>query len=242
VTEQYDIIERHTPGGRAFRATQRYGTNDGAVMQAILGDDEYRLASIYPITGWVLDIGAHVGTVGLAIALDNPDARVVMVEPLPSNLASIAANIELAGVGDRVTLEAAAATDTKHPTVDVTHTYASVTGVDQSYLDQCRHVGNIFRQVPDGPVVDSQSVTVPGISLAALLKKYSIGRVALLKIDCEGCEWQFLRSKALARVDRIVGEYHDALTFADLVAMLDRTHVVTQWSNGPVGLFGAVRR
>jgi len=237
-----EIIERHTPGGRAFSATQRPGTNDGAVMQALLGDDEYRLASLYPITGWVLDIGAHVGTVGLAIALDNPDARVVMVEPLPSNLDSIAANIELAGVGDRVTVEPAAATDTRHKTVDVTYNYASVEGVDQGYLDQCRYVGNIFRQMPEGPLVVSESVTVPGISLQRLLTKYKIDRVELLKIDCEGCEWQFLRSKAIARVDRIVGEYHDALTFADLEAILSPTHVVTQWSEGSVGLFGAVLR
>ena len=88
----------------------------------------------------------------------------------------------------------------------------------------------------------SESVTVPGISLQRLLTKYKIDRVELLKIDCEGCEWQFLRSKAIARVDRIVGEYHDALSFADLEAVLSPTHVLTQWTEGPVGLFGAVLR
>jgi FkbM family methyltransferase len=240
--EPYDIIERRTPGGRDFAATHRFDTNDGAVMQAILGEDEYRLASLYPISGWVLDIGAHVGTVGIAIALDNPDARVVAVEPLPVNVASIEANIDLAGVVGRVLVEPSAATDTRHRTVDVTFSYASVEGVERGYLDQCRYVGNIFRQMPDGPAVVSESVTVPGISLARLLTKYGIDRVALMKIDCEGCEWQFLRSKAIARVDRIVGEYHDALTFADLEAILSPTHDVTQWSEGSVGLFGAVLR
>jgi FkbM family methyltransferase len=240
--EPHEFIERHTPGGVAFRATHRHGTNDGAIMQAILGEDEYRLASIYPITGWVLDIGAHVGTVGIAIAIDNPDARVVAVEALPQNVASIEANIELAGVTGRVLVEAAGATDSRHKTVDVTYSYDSVTGVDQGYLDQCRYVGNIYRQMPDGPTVTSASVTVPGISLSRLLAKYEIDRVELLKIDCEGCEWQFLRSRALARVDRIVGEYHDSLTFDDLRAILEPTHVVEQWSTGAVGLFGAVRR
>jgi FkbM family methyltransferase len=240
--EPFTLIERRTPSGLKFPATERHGTNDGAVMSAILGDDEYRLASLYPITGWVLDVGAHVGTVALAIALDNPDARVVAVEPLPANVASIEKNIELAELGDRVLVEAAAATDTRHKTIDVTFNYDSVTGVDQRYLDQCRYVGNIFRQVPDGPTVMSASVTVPGISLQRLLTKYKIDRVTLLKIDCEGCEWQFLRSKAITRVDRIVGEYHDSMTFEDLRTILEPTHVLTQWTEGPVGLFGAVLR
>lgn len=237
-----EIIERRTPGGRVFQATQRPGTNDGAVMQAILGDDEYRLASLYPIKGWVLDIGAHVGTVGIAIALDNPEARVVAVEPLPINVASIQANIDLADVADRVIVEPSAATDTRHKMVDITYSYSSVTGVDKGYLDQCRYVGNIFQQTPDGPDVTSESIDAPGISLARLLTKYKIPRVSLLKIDCEGCEWQFLRSKAIDRVDRIVGEYHDAYTFADLVTILEPTHDVEQWTEGNCGLFGAVLR
>ena len=246
--EPYELMTRRTPGGIDFLASQRFGTNDGAVMAAILGDDEYHLQSLYPITGWVLDIGAHVGTVGIAIALDNPEARVVAVEPLPENVESIQTNLELAKIGDRVFVEPSAATDTRHKTVEITYRYTSVipqdgsAGVDRNYLDQCRYVANIFQQMPDGPIITSESVKVQGISLAKLLTKYEIDRVELLKIDCEGCEWQFLRSKAIGRVDRIVGEYHDALTFADLEAILSPTHVVTQWSEGSVGLFGAVLR
>ena len=83
--EPYEVIERPTPGGNTAWLRARTSTNDGAVAQAILGEDEYRLASYYPLTGWMLDIGAHIGTVAIAVALDNPDAKVVAVEALPDN-------------------------------------------------------------------------------------------------------------------------------------------------------------
>jgi FkbM family methyltransferase len=242
-----EIIERTSPGGITARLHHRGGTNDGAIAQGILEVDEYRLASIYPITGWVLDIGAHIGTIAIAIALDNPDAKVVAVEALPQNVESIRTNIELNDLAGRVFVEGLAATDSRTKSVDITYNYKFVgvgrTGefVDSEYLSQCRYVGNIFQE--DGKHdQESDVVSVPGISLTALLHKYDIDRVALLKIDCEGCEYAFFRSKALSRIDRIVGEFHDARTFDDLKVLLEPTHVVEQWTGGNVGLFGAVAR
>ncbi len=242
-----EFIERTTPGGVTARLFHRGGTNDGAIAQGILDADEYRLASIHPITGWVLDIGAHIGTISIAVALDNPDAKVVAVEALPENVASIRTNIDLNDLGDRVFVESGGATDGRTKSLDITYNYRMVgigrTGetVDERYLSQCRYVGNIFQEDGDHEQ-ESDVVTVPGISLVSLLKKYEIDRVTLLKIDCEGCEYAFFRSKALSKVDRIVGEYHDARTFDDLRSLLDPTHVVDQWTDGPVGTFGAVLR
>ena len=242
-----EIIERITPGGVTAHLHHRGGTNDGAIAQGILEVDEYRLASIHPITGWVLDIGSHIGTIAIAIALDNPDAKVVAVEALPQNVESIRRNVELNGLQDRVFIEGLAATDSRTKSVDITYNYKFVgigrTGelVDSEYLSQCRYVGNIFQE--DGQHEQaSDVVTVPGISLTAILRKYQIDRVSLLKIDCEGCEYAFFRSKSLDRIDRIVGEFHDARTFDDLKALLDKTHIVEQWTDNNVGLFGAVRR
>jgi FkbM family methyltransferase len=240
------MMERRTPAGTAFPMQHRIGTNDGAVVESILGDDEYHLASIYPLTGWALDIGSHVGSVAIALALDNPDLHVVAVEALPENVEAIAANVALAGVEDRVHIEGLAASDSSKP-VEITYNYRFVgvgrTGemVDATYLSQCRYVGNIFQE--DGNhEQEADVVSVKGVSLTSLIRKYKMDRVSLLKIDCEGCEYSFLRTKAIAKVDRIVGEYHDARSFDDVLEMLDATHVVTQWTEGTVGLFGAVRR
>ena len=242
-----EIIERTTPGGATARLHHRGGTNDGAIAQGILDADEYRLASIHPIKGWVLDIGAHIGTIAIAVALDNPDAKVVAVEALPENVESIRTNVELNGLQGRVFIESAGATDSRTKSVDITYNYRMVgvgrTGefVDPDYLAQCRYVGNIFQ---DDGMHDQESdvVSVPGLSLSAILRKYDIDLVTLLKIDCEGCEYAFFRSRALGRVARIVGEYHDARTFDDLKSLLDKTHVVEYWSGSNVGTFGAVLR
>jgi len=244
--EPYEMIERRTPGGHTAWMRARLSTNDGAVAQAILGDDEYRLASAYPLSGWAIDVGAHIGTVAIALALDNPDLRVVAVEALPENAELIAANIEHNGLGERVFLASAGATDEDEADVSVTYNYQSVDlyrggAVDPAYLSQCRYVGNIFQY--DGLNTQvSDEVTVPGLSLGSIIRRHRMRRVALLKIDCEGCEWQFLTSPAVAKVERIVGEYHDAKEFSDLVAMLEPTHRVERWTDGTVGLFGAVAR
>ena len=239
--EPYEVIERPTPGGNTAWLRARTSTNDGAVAQAILGEDEYQLASYYPLTGWMLDIGAHIGTVAIAVALDNPDAKVVAVEALPDNAAIIRENVALNGLQDRVFVEAAGATDARHKTVSVTYNARNIGDevVPTGYLEQCRYIGNIFQNAPG---ITIESVKVPGLSLAAILRKYSIDRVSLLKIDCEGCEWQFFRSPELGRLDHIVGEYHDAFTYADLAALLERTHAVDQRTTTNVGLFAAVRR
>jgi FkbM family methyltransferase len=241
-----DLCERTTPGGNLAHLEVRTDTNDGAIAQALLQDDEYRLASVHPLTGWAIDIGAHIGTVAVAMALDNPDLRVVAVEAIPENAALVIANVGHNGLTERVFVETAAATDDRESvTISYNYRRAGKDGhkkypaVPDSYVDQCRYIGNIFEY--PAKFQDADSVTVPGLSLAALLDKYAIDRVALLKIDCEGCEWQFLQGP-LDRIDRIVGEYHDTGSFDQLLAMLEPTHVVDRWTDGSVGLFGAVVR
>lgn len=243
----YEVTDRTTPGGNQALFLTRPSTNDGAIAYGLLTQDEYRLESLRPLTGWVIDIGAHIGTIAVALALDNPDLKVVAVEALPQNAAALSLNVLKNGLTGRVFVEALGATDDHEEPVDVTYGFQRVahrvTGeaVDINYLTQCRYIGNVF--VPDDSYDQvSETVTVPGISLAGIMAKYHMDRVALLKIDCEGCEWQFFRSKAIDKVDRIVGEYHDTPLFSDLSALLDATHVCDAWTEGAVGLFSADHR
>jgi hypothetical protein len=68
---------------------------------------------------------------------------------------------------------------------------------------------------------------VPGVMLADVLTITSavgVDRIALAKIDCEGCEYPFLSSPAIGQVDRIVGEVH--FGSQQLRAILEATHEV----------------
>mmetsp|Transcript_130317 Transcript_130317/g.416819 ORF Transcript_130317/g.416819 Transcript_130317/m.416819 type:complete len:99 (+) Transcript_130317:449-745(+) len=54
--------------------------------------------------------------------------------------------------------------------------------------------------------------SVPCLSLAELFVVFHIRRVSLLKVDCEGCEYNMFSSATsgalLQRIDRITGELH----------------------------------
>ena len=79
-------------------------------------------------------------------------------------------------------------------------------------------------------------------SLRWVLDTWDIHRVAFLKIDCEGCEWQFLDSPDIDRVDHIVGEYHIG-DLVRLMGLLGGTHIVETWNEeGGFGMFRAVLR
>jgi hypothetical protein len=61
-------------------------------------------------------------------------------------------------------------------------------------------------------VVEARKVVVPGYSLATVFEKCGITKCDLMKLDCEGAEYEILFTAPeaiLQRIDRIVMEYHD---------------------------------
>ena len=69
----------------------------------------------------------------------------------------------------------------------------------------------------------------------------TLGKPDIAKIDCEGCEWAFFRSKAAARIPLILGEYHGR-PFEDVVAALPSHDVTQVTGEGALGTFRAVLR
>lgn len=223
----------------------RNGTNDAATVHSTMwapGDilhDEYGLTDVHLGPGdWALDIGAHIGSVALALAIDNPECRVIAVEAVPDNVTLLTANATSAEVADRVHVvgEAAAGEGVTEVTLHCGH--YDVPGIPPDHAAQARFIGNLFRE--HGP--RGSDIKVPAVSLSALLDRFGVDEVAFTKIDCEGGEWAFLASPAVARLRVIVGEWHDG-TAADLTALLDATHDVDILEDGGgIGLFRATRR
>ncbi len=201
------FLSATTPGGNVAHFHTRDDTSDAALVGGILEADEYGLADLPPLSGWAIDIGAHIGIVAIGLALDHPNLRVVAVEALPENVEMLRRNIEANGLTERIFVEAAAAASEEEfaddTPVSITYGWAEAPNQPDHYMHDNRFIGGMV-----GATASSTAVACPPLSLGAILTRYGIGRAALLKIDCEGCEWFFLDSPHTWLCDRIYGEMH----------------------------------
>lgn len=226
----YELLEGRfvTPRGRMVSMHYRADTNDFNTLYSCLTGDEYGLRDLH-LTGSALDIGAYLGGVTVALAIDNPSLRVTAIEPVPGNVELLRRNLDTNGLSDeRVTVIEGAAGDGS----DVNVRY----GYSGSEL-ACHHafVGNmslIADPAPENPHTVKRMASLP---------MGGIGDFDFVKIDCEGCEWDV----DLSRVPLVRGEWHPVRGHTQLewVARLIETHHVTTTgpAEGPGG-FEAVLR
>jgi len=212
----------------------RLETNDWNTLTASTTEDEYRLADLPELTGVAIDVGGYLGSVAIALARDNPGLRVICIEPIPENVVMINYNVEANDLQDRIDVLSASAAAA--PGIETINYRYRGSKLEEHHA----FVGNIGLANYDLP---HEEVVAPCVTLEGLLK--DIASVVLLKIDCEGCEWGFLSSPAVIKVERIIGEWHpmDGHVQTDVIDLLDKTHYVT--FSGPVegpGGFVAIRR
>lgn len=184
-----------TPRGREVTLNYREDTNDFNTLRSCLDEDEYGLKELN-LSGTVLDIGAYIGGVTIAMAADNPDLRVVAVEALTPNVVLLRENVERNGLDDQVVIIHKAA-GKAGPTAIKWDFTGSEAG------EAHRFVGNA-----SWPDTTSKVEQVEGVTLSALTAEY--GPFTFLKIDCEGCEHDVLADPAALQIPLIRGEEHTA--------------------------------
>ncbi len=240
-----------TPDGHAVAFNVRDDTNDANIATAVNVwdgnvNDEYRMRGRV-LSGWAMDIGAHIGGVAVPLAMDHPNLRVIAVEGVPENAELCRQNAERNGVADRVIVLNAFAAAPGTLTGVCNYGYTRVQDTADAYVSAHRFIGGTWDPAVEGGYPEF-AATIPAVNLDELLTRYGIDDLALLKIDCEGCEWAFLDTPAVAKVQTIVGEYHGRPTNVDPVSrlreLLGATHEVTDWSADfyDIGPFEAVRR
>ena len=160
-------------------------------------DDFYRFEqSARPAKPTIIDIGAGIGEFTIQAAAACPSGKVYGFEPFPESLSFFERNIELNGLKNVVPVGAAV---------------TSVPG--NLVMDTSSGNPLQFRMQTGKP--EEQSTSVKTIALMDFLDQEAIKKCDILKLDCEGGEYDILlplSNKDLVRFERIVMEYHDSLT------------------------------
>jgi FkbM family methyltransferase len=234
----YSIKDVQTPHGRPATFKCRDGTSDLATVGAsnrLWGNlvDEYHIPE--GLTGFGLDVGAHIGSVTVPLLLDNPELWVVAIEAVPDNVELLRENLALNGVDGRCTIfHGAAWKGSGTLTVEYGYT-GSETAETHAYI------GSITPWM-DAPG-EKQTAVVPIITLKDALAATGGRGFTWVKSDCEGCEHSFFRGAGLKELGTIEGEWHERDGTPEAFAkQLAKTHEV-EWEQGiGGGPFRAVRR
>ncbi len=138
----------------------------------------------------IVDIGANVGFTVAYWATRFPEAEIEAIEPLPAHVASLRRTVKLNGCEGRTTIHAAAAG-------------LSAAVCEMVNLGDCSTVaGEGYAQA-----ATAERIKVPVVDIFALIKARHID---LLKIDCEGAEYEILMDPRFGRVDagNMILEWH----------------------------------
>jgi FkbM family methyltransferase len=221
--------------GLARRAMQ-FRLRDGSIMRCRLVDAGGLLSvnvdGDYDVPGvdWralnaIVDIGAHVGAFTVWAAMRSPRARILAVEPNPETFTFLERNIRDNGLQGRV--------------VAVNVAVGAEDGAGT--LELVEHsLGTRLAQHGEG-TVKVKIRTIPSLLAAA-----GIGDVDVLKIDCEGMEYEVFKAldpEQLARLDVVACEYHPnpGHSVRELDDILHSSGFRVQRTDSPIGVLWATR-
>ena len=175
--------------------------------------DEYGLDSVPAKPGTILDIGANIGLFALAARGRYPQATIHCYEPNPRALSYLQANATAANF------------TVHHEAVGDGDGFVQI--VDTSDSNQATTIDVNGAAIP--------GVGIPKVSFDKAIER--LGSVDLLKMDCEGAEWEIFRARqAWRKVRELRMEYHlkDNHTVADVKhAMAELDFSITRLTEGP---------
>jgi FkbM family methyltransferase len=201
----------------------RPNTWDANIWNSIVNSNEYGIVDDW--SSYVIDIGGHIGSFSYFITTQKKAKKVITIEPDPDNFRVLQHNLDSLINEDRV--------------------YALNAGIGpkDTNLSLFAHVHENTGGVS---YVPSENGAVPTVSLDDLIRMVPENEAILLKLDCEGCEYEALGTcSQLHRINAIVGEFHhrgdnNQLTIKNILENNNFTFSYHHTSSY-IGLFGAHR-
>jgi FkbM family methyltransferase len=148
----------------------------------------------------VIDVGAHIGSFSLRALFDNPGLKVLAFEPDPQNFGRLKANARRNGLEGKGF-----------------NAYNLAVSSAEGHLMFARGrtstTGSIARTGFFKAPADAETVVVSATTIESIFRQHSIDRCRLLKVDCEGSEYDILDQLPdgiLSRIDSLIVEVHPA--------------------------------
>jgi FkbM family methyltransferase len=211
---KYDIKENKTT-----LLSLPYGNNNSkiTVYGSITNSDAVGvfLGNIYenlPVVGkTVIDIGANIADSSIYFAVRGAK-KVIALEPIPENYEMAKRNIESNNLSDKITLLLAGCAANQG--------FVTISPFDKGWL------GSSVKN-------SSQGLKVPLLTLGDILKQNNLqnGELNILKMDCEGCEYESLLSAnrdVIRSFSYIQIEYHNG--YKDLKYKLEENGFIVSIS------------
>lgn len=173
--------------------TVRRNIYDARILWEIFVDKPYIRHFTLPTEPVVVDVGGYIGDFSIYAAKYLNARRVIVYEPTAENFRILKQNIENNSFQDRITAVNKAVSDSDEivlntKVLDGNEVHAS------RYLYQ-----------------DAEHRRIPSVTLAELFEEHQLDRADLLKVDCEGGEYDIFSSvpaDLFGRIQNIVFEYH----------------------------------
>jgi FkbM family methyltransferase len=190
-------IEFKSHGGTAIVAPLVH--NIGALYTAIdvFALDAYGCDWELEADPVVVDIGANIGAWVLRLAEQRPGLTAVCYEPDPAAASYLKRNLVLNGLEERVNVRSEAISDR----TGIASLFQARPGDGTSSLRPVSHAVRFERET-----------SVRTVSFSKAMERIE-GEVSLIKIDCEGAEYDIVCHTPLdawERIKRVVVEYHPA--------------------------------
>jgi len=175
--------------------------------------DRYGLQKVTAKQGVIIDVGSNIGDISIAAALLHPTLQIIAVEPSPHTYFYLVLNLWLNKVPKLSENDLG-----KYEKAGVVALNAAVTkdgrSVEIKWSDS--NSQNAAVGTTEAKTNGWSSANVPSIQLTKFLANHNLDAVELLKIDCEGCEFEVIPSmKAVfadkAKIKRVTGEIHQSL-------------------------------
>src|SRR3989344_5109884 len=198
LADYFNIIRRPVVVYKArsgIMCAVRSGTNDRVIFNQVWLERTHAPADFeIKNNDLVIDIGAHIGLFSIFAASRAKNGRVYAFEPAPDNFQMLEKNIGLNNLSN---------------IVPVNQAVAGKGGVRDFILYKKSAAAHsfVFSKTEERDIIKVKTV-----SLDEIVKKNNIEKIDVLKMDCEGAEYEILFNaspETLAMVKSICMEYHE---------------------------------